>query len=82
MVNLWNFENGIIAFHDVLDSEWQRQQNSHVDRVWREIKPWFEYKEFIAPLSQSIEKWPQTAPHGFGGIGVVTMNHEKFKKLK
>ena len=40
---------GWIAFHDILDTEFQRQQNCHVARFWKEMKGRYNHFEIIDP---------------------------------
>ena len=43
---------GVIAFHDIMDSEYHHKQECYVDKLWNEIKSDYEYKEFIQSPSQ------------------------------
>lgn len=76
-------DGGIIAFHDIRDSEWQKNLNSRVEILWDELKQaGFTWKQFIAPVQQAIQVMPMSDPHGFGGIGVITFDKQKFDLLR
>jgi len=76
-------EEGIVAFHDIRDSEWHRRHSAHVDMFWNKLKCFFTHKEWIATREESCAIMPDATPHGFGGIGAVVYNkagHSKFEK--
>jgi cephalosporin hydroxylase len=52
-------KGGLIAFHDILDTEEHRAQNCYVAKLWEEIKQQYEHKEFVSQ------------PLNWGGIGVL-----------
>ena len=54
---------GIMAFHDIKDTEFHRSIGVEVERLWGELKGSHTYKEFIDPTNAPDE--------GFGGIGVI-----------
>jgi predicted O-methyltransferase YrrM len=55
-------KDGIIAFHDIVATEYHHKLNCYVDVLWNEIKVDYKYKEFIQDLNQ--RKY---------GIGVITI---------
>lgn len=76
-------EGGIIAFHDVLDSEWQKSVGADVDILWNELKQFgFKTRDIFGLKQDAINIMPASAPHGFGGIGIVYFEHEKFNNFK
>jgi predicted O-methyltransferase YrrM len=52
--------NGIIAFHDIVDSKYHRSANCTVYKFWDELKTQYKYKEF-----REDNVW--------GGIGLIWM---------
>lgn len=56
-------DEGIMAFHDIKDTEFHRSIGVEVERLWGELKGSHTHKEFIDPAPPPDE--------GFGGIGVI-----------
>lgn len=52
---------GIIAFHDIVESEMHKKQNTTVFKLWQEIRDYYTHLEIIEP------------PLEWGGIGVIWM---------
>jgi len=46
-------DGGFIAFHDIVDSEWQRSQNCGVIDFWKEIKGKYNHFEIIDPSDKA-----------------------------
>ncbi|MEM0354414.1 MAG: class I SAM-dependent methyltransferase [Thermoplasmata archaeon] len=55
--------NGIIVFHDIVDSEYHRSQNCYVSQLWNELEG-----EKIEIIDENDKTW--------GGIGIL-VKHEK-----
>jgi predicted O-methyltransferase YrrM len=53
-------ENGILFFHDIVDSEYHRSANCYVSKFWEEIKNNFKYIEILDPDNSD-----------WGGIGLI-----------
>jgi glycosyltransferase involved in cell wall biosynthesis len=69
-------DKGIIAFHDILDTDFHKSHNCNVDLFWNEIKKNYNYKEFI-DISDGEDSniCFKTVPRSFwGGIGVLNIN--------
>jgi predicted O-methyltransferase YrrM len=69
-------EGGIIAFHDIRDSEWHRSIGVNVAKLWDELEMTFDFGRYKAPVEQSVSIWPHT--DGWGGIGYIVMNQDHF----
>jgi len=52
---------GIVAFHDIIDSEEHKNIGPMVEKLWHEIKDYYTHIEFIE------------TPLNWGGIGVIWM---------
>ena len=52
-------DDGIVVFHDIV--EHTKIPECQVDRLWRELKPMYEYEEFCSP------------ERGWAGIGVIQL---------
>ncbi len=46
-------KGGLIAFHDIVDTEYHHNLNCFVDKLWNEIKQDYEYLEFISDPKQN-----------------------------
>ncbi len=73
-------DGGLIGFHDIIESEWQRSLGAHVDKLWNELKGWFDHCEFI-DTKNGLSIIPESAPHGFGGIGCLEYDDKTFDAL-
>jgi predicted O-methyltransferase YrrM len=45
-------QEGLIAFHDIVDSEYHNNLDCYVDKLWNEIKGDYEHLEFVQSLNQ------------------------------
>lgn len=60
-------DGGLTAFHDVLPHP--RVPGIEVDRLWRELREWYEYEEFVQTGNAfGFSQW--------GGIGVLRYRSE------
>lgn len=66
----------LVGFHDIIDSDFHRNNNCYVSTFWNSIKEKYQYKEFIYTdqLMRSIISWDKEVYQygGYGGIGVIT----------
>lgn len=62
-------ENGIICFHDILDTESHRNCGCYVHMFWNEIKECHKTTEIIDDI-HNIEKWDLKNSE-WGGIGII-----------
>jgi len=46
-------EGGFIAFHDIVDSKWQRSQNCGVIDFWKEVSKKYNHFEIIDPSDKA-----------------------------
>lgn len=53
-------KNGVMFFHDIVDSEYHRESNCYVSKMWQEIKNNFEHIEILDPENGD-----------WGGIGLI-----------
>lgn len=60
---------GIIAFHDIVDSAWHRSVGVQVCDFWKYLKDRYENAREFIDTPASIAMWPHT--DGWGGIGVI-----------
>lgn len=56
-------KGGIVAFHDIVDTDYHHNLNCYVDKLWNELKQEYSFKEFIQDKNQ----------HKYG-IGIIEMN--------
>lgn len=65
----------IVGFHDIINSEFHRNENCFVSKFWDELKKEYEYKEFIHTNHLDLKLLPYLGQTkqlgGFGGIGVI-----------
>jgi glycosyltransferase involved in cell wall biosynthesis/GT2 family glycosyltransferase len=69
-------ENGIIAFHDIINSQFHHINNCYVDTLWNKLKQYFPHKEFI-DTKNGMPYMPHAYENnggGFGGVGVLDYN--------
>jgi len=74
-------EDGIIIFHDIIESDLHAEYNCYVSRTWNEIKHEYNYKEMLLTegmdFSDSFKPYSYRNSHyamnkDWGGIGVLT----------
>ena len=62
---------GYIAFHDIIDSHYHRDQGCFVNKFWDEIKEYYEYYEFLD------QNWyEEKGPAKSMGIGLIVKRSE------
>lgn len=62
---------GYIAFHDIIDSQYHRDQGCFVNKFWDEIKEFYEYYEFLD------QNWyEEKGPAKSMGIGLIVKKTE------
>lgn len=74
-------DDAIVGFHDVIDSQFHRNENCFVSKFWDELKEQYESKEFIYTEHLDLKILPylgQTKKDGgFGGIGLIDYRKKK-----
>lgn len=77
-------KESLVAFHDIIDSEYHREQDCMVSEFWKELKNEYEYKEFV--FTNSFDKLinlnftDASRKGGFGGIGIIYYNRKAIKE--
>jgi predicted O-methyltransferase YrrM len=69
--------DGIIAFHDILDTQFHRDSNCYVHDFWKDIKNDYEYIEIINDKDEIIDSrnFMIDVPNkNWGGIGILIKN--------
>jgi len=75
-------DEGIILFHDILDTEFHKNFNCYVHDFWKEIKNEYNTTEFI-DISEKIDSrfFQKDVPNSsWGGIGAIKFNKKNISK--
>jgi len=67
-------DDGIVAFHDIIDSKYHHDNYCFVDRLWSEIWGFgFDCEEFVFDgIGYTGQFKASASPANWGGIGIVT----------
>ena len=75
-------ENGLVGFHDILNSKFHRKSDAFVQGLWYKLKRFFPYTHYITSNKEDYKMvMPASYPSGFGGIGVIRFTTAIFQQF-